>query len=227
MVAGRVVTDPDRCRSCFRCVEACPSGARVRAARPYDVDELLEEVLRDRDFFGDDGGLTLSGGEPLVHVGFLSSFLEGAKREGLHVAAETAGYWHYQRVQPLLKHIDLLLFDVKVIDERRHRALTGKSNARILENLRKLVDDGHRVVVRMPLVPGVNDGANDLRSVAGLLQSLDLGRIMLLPYHPMGQSKLTKLIRAPAPLHACAPTSDEFLRAAALFTDEGIDAARA
>lgn len=227
MTARGVETDFSRCTTCLACTDVCPGGARKAAATRYDADTLLEEVLRDADFYGEDGGITLSGGEPLVHPVFQSSFLTKAKQAGLHVIAETAGYWSYRRLRQVLDNIDLVYFDLKVIDEKRHRQLVGRSNAKILENLRRLAKDGRDVVVRLPLIPGLNDDEENLRQTAQIVVSLGLSSIVLLKYHPLGESKLVKMDTPIEPL-GLKPMSDEQMRAAvAVFESHGLEVRQA
>lgn len=190
---GRCVTDRQRCTSCLDCVEACPSGARSAASRAYGPDALLAEVVRDTPYFADGGGLTLSGGEPLSHVSFLQAFLPKVCAAGLHVVAQTAGHWSYAALASVLDHIDLLQFDVKAIDPCAHEQLTGRTNRRILSNLRRLVAEERAVEVRVPIVPDANDGARNLSATAQLPIELGLGRVTLLRYHRFGESKAHKL----------------------------------
>lgn len=222
-----VETNFNRCSTCLACAEVCPGGARKPAATHYDAETLLAEVLRDADFYGDDGGITLSGGEPLVHPLFQSGFLAEAKQAGLHIVAETAGYWSYRRLKHVLETIDLFCFDLKVIDETRHRHLVGRSNTRILENLRRLVDDGRDVVVRLPLIPGLNDDVENLRQTAQLVVSLGLSNIVLLKYHPMGESKLVKMDTPIKPLGLKSMSDEQMRPAVAVFESHGLEVVQA
>ena len=222
-----VETDFSRCSSCFTCTDVCPGGARKAAATRYDADTLLAEVLRDADFYGDDGGITLSGGEPLVHPGFQSGFLMKAKQAGLHIIAETAGYWSYRRLRKVLQSIDLFYFDLKVIDETCHRELVGRSNTKIHENLRRLVEDGRKVAVRLPLIPGLNDDEENLRQTAQLVVSLGLSNIVLLKYHPLGESKLVKMDTPIEPLGLMPFSDEQMMAAVSVFESAGLDVMQA
>lgn len=226
-VADGVKVDFARCQYCMRCTEVCPSDALKPAAKPYSSDALLAEVTRDLDYYGNGGGITLSGGEPLIHVAFLEEFLPKAKDAGLDVVAETAGHWPYERLKRVLDLIDLFLFDVKAIDEQRHREYTGKPNGLILENLKRLVAEGHNVKVRMPLVPGYNSDSDNLARTARLVASLKLSTITLLPYHSLGESKLPKLNGKVRPLGLQPPSRDELAAATELFESRGIRVERA
>ncbi len=198
LVAGGPVFDSAECRACLSCTRACPSGALAPAARAVAPGDLLAEVLRDADYYPPDGGLTLSGGEPLSQIDFLAAFLPLSRAAGLHVVAQTAGHWEFEAVRPILGLIDLFLFDLKVLDDAAHRALCGRSNRRILANLDALVAEGRSVEVRMPVVPGCNDDPGNLASTAELIRRCGLDGITLLPYHPLGEAKRSKLAGAGA-----------------------------
>ena len=219
---GTLTLDRSRCSACLQCTTVCPAEAIVPAARPYGPEALLEAVLRDRDYYGAEGGITLSGGEPLIQGAYLEAFLPMAKAAGLHIVAETAGHWSFRALRPVIEKIDHILYDLKIVDERTHETLTGRSNERILENLRRLVEAGRSVEVRMPVVPGLNDAPADLERSARLLASLGLSTITLLPYHAMGESDLAKIDAPIAPLDLRPPGAEELTAAARVFASRGI-----
>ncbi len=216
--------EPALCTGCLKCTEACPSRARRPAARTYNPPALLDAVLRDRDFYGETGGITLSGGEPLAQGRFLEQFLPLAKAADLHILAETAGHWSWKGVATVLRHIDEFYFDIKAADPARHEAITGRSNKLIVENLRRLLDEGHNVQVRMPLVVGRNADDENLEATAELLHSLKLKELTLVPYHSMGESKLGKVTNPLQRLGLRAPTSEELDAAAGFLRNRGIAA---
>lgn len=192
---GRVQrVDFTRCTGCGDCVIDCPSAALRMIGRRTTVDALLEEVLRDRAFYeASGGGITLSGGEPVLQAAFLRAFLPTAKREGLHVVLETSGRYPFDLLEPLLPFLDLVLFDVKVTDPVAHRRLTGHDNVQILENLRALLTRGVPTQVRMPVVPGWNDDDANVAATARLLGELHAGELLLLPYNPLWEAKLPRI----------------------------------
>ncbi len=216
--------DRSRCETCMECTVECPSGAISPAARPYGTGALLREVSRDADYYGEDGGLTLSGGEPLVHWAFLTDFLTRAREAGLHIAAETAGHLPPDQLGRLAGLIDLFLFDLKSADEVRHRELTGRSNRLILENLKALVSRDHRVEVRMPVVPGHNDDEDNLVRTARILASLGIPSITLLPYHRLGEGKFVKVVAPYEPIVSHPPRAEEMNAAADIMKRAGIEA---
>ena len=184
------------CVHCGICAESCLAEALNVVGRRMNVDEVMAEVLKDRVFYQNSGGgLTLSGGEPLAHFDFTAALLKAAKKAGIHTAVETCGFASWKSMQELLPLVDLWLWDVKTIPEK-HEELTGVSAEPILANLRQLDQSGASIVLRCPLVPGVNDSEAELRHIAKLANAHPhVQRIDLEPYHPMGEGKGRKLGR--------------------------------
>jgi len=189
------------CNLCFQCTEVCPSGALLPAANQFDNKMLVSEVLKDISWYKDGGGITLSGGEPLVQYAFLKEFLPMAKANGLHIAVETCGYWNYNLIEDILEMIDLFLFDIKLIDEKRHIQYIGKSNKTIIANLTALIKARRSVQLRMPVIPDINNDDNNLAKTCELIKSLKLDSIVLLPYHNFGEGKLLKIDSPLKPLN--------------------------
>ena len=181
------------CNLCLECTRICPTEALSPAAKYFDSKMLFKEILRDIDWYEGGGGITLTGGEPLVHEKFLEEFLPLAKTSGLHITAETSGCWNYKSLEPILGMINLFLFDIKIMDDEKHIQYIGKSNKTILDNIRALIKAGHNVQVRMPVIPGINNDDDNLSRTCDLLKSLELNSIVLLPYHTLGEGKLSKI----------------------------------
>lgn len=182
------------CRVCGTCVEACLGEARQMAGRWMSVSEVLNEIEKDRVFYeASGGGVTFSGGEPLAQPRFLEAVLEGCERLGIHTVVETCGFADRQLLLSLSERVDLFLFDLKLLDAARHRKFTGVSNETILANLKALAARGKAIVVRYPLIPGVNDQADGIRATAEYLSGLGLTRVDLLPYHSTGVGKYGRL----------------------------------
>ncbi len=214
------------CTACGACVVACPSGARRLAGRVTSVAELMEEILRDRLFYDESGGgVTVSGGEPLAQPEFLSALLAGCRAASLHTAVDTCGFAAEARLLALVPLVDLFLFDVKLVDDARHRALTGLPSGPILDNLRALAAAGARLWIRVPVIPGHTDGEPDVRAAADLLAGLPgIEKVCLLPYHATGAPKTSRLGRS-YPLPDLAPPSTSRLeRLAAVFRARGLAA---
>lgn len=172
-------------------------------------------MLRDRDFFATSGGgLTVSGGEPLLQADFVHELLARSKAEGLHTCVQTAGHVPRRAFEAVLGVVDLFHFDVKHADPEAHRQLTGEGNEQIVENLRWLVGAGARVEVRMPLVPGHNDGPGDLARLATLLRAVGVSELRLLPYQRDYVGKYAAL-GLPARCAAVVPPRPDVVAAAA------------
>ena len=193
--AGAVVIDRSRCDLCGRCAEACLYDAMQIVGREMTVAEVVAEAERDRVFYEQSGGgVTLSGGDPIVQADFAEAVLGACRDRGLHTALDTAGMSQSSVLDRLAAKADLVLYDLKCMDEARHRAFTGASNVPILDNLKRLAGAGTEVWVRIPLVGGVNDDEDNVRRTMALLLSLKtIRRVGLLPYHSGGLEKARRI----------------------------------
>lgn len=192
---GKVVLARQRCHGCGRCVPQCAPRALELVGREASVEEILAEVLRDRDYYAaSGGGLTLSGGEPLFQPQFAEALLRAAGESRLHRCVETSGYALWGVFRSLLPLVDLWLFDFKETDRVRHEQYTGKSNALILENLERLHESGARIILRCPLIPEHNARPEHLDGIAALVRRLEhLQGVELLPYYDLWRAKLPRL----------------------------------
>ena len=213
---GGPVTDRARCRRDGRCASVCYAEARALAGRTMTVDEVMEIVERDRPFYEESGGgLTLSGGEPLLQPYFSAALLKAAKARGINTALDTCGHASWKSLDRLRHDVDLFLYDLKVMDEGRHRLYTGVPNHRILENLRSLAARGHKIVLRVPVVPGINDDEANLEDLRRFAAGLpDLAGLDLLPYHRIGVDKYARVGRT-YPLPGTLPPARERIAAVA------------
>lgn len=196
---GAHVLDRAACVRCGDCTQECYSGGLELVGREMSVEAVLGEVLKDEPFYRTSGGgLTISGGEPMMQFAFTRAVLQGARAAGLHTAMETSGCSspaYFEEVAPL---VDLFLFDVKETDPELHRQFTGVSNQQIRENLRALDRGGSRLVLRCPMIPGLNDRPEHLEGIADLANQLrGVTEIHVLPYHPLGTSKSQRLGKSP------------------------------
>ncbi len=188
------VREAERCQLCGECCEACVSEARRRVGYRAAVPELLEQILRDRIIFEESGGgVTFSGGEPLLQAEFLCAMLTACRSEGIHTAVDTCGYAQVQTFSRVSEQADLLLFDLKLMNSDRHRQYTGVGNGVILKNLRSAVDMGKSLIVRIPIVPGVNDHQGNISATVKFLESAGVRNVDLLAYHETGVEKYRRL----------------------------------
>ena len=188
-------TEPSRCTLAADCVAVCPAEAREIIGEEIGVEPLLERIGRDTVFFDQSGGgVTFSGGEPLAQPVFLEAVLKGCHEAGLHTAVDTSGYAESGVFRTIIPYTDLFLFDLKFMDSDRHKTYTGVSNEPIRDNLLFLAESGADVIIRIPVVPGMNDDRNNMTAIADFLQSLKtLQRIDLLPYHKMSLEKYRRM----------------------------------
>ena len=188
---GGIRFDRARCVTCGRCVATCYYRARELSARTFCLRSLLEEIIKDRVVFRNSGGgVTLSGGEPLVHPAFAAELLRGCRSRDIHTAVETAGAVAWSHFQQVLPVTDLFLYDLKLIDVAKHERWTGMGNRAILQNARALAEAGKRIVVRVPLIPAVNDDDEEFGAIARFAVGLaGVEELHLLPFHQMGSSK--------------------------------------
>ena len=186
----------ERCVSCAKCAEVCCANALEACGADKSAGEVMDEVLRDRQFYEESGGgMTLSGGERLMQYGFALELLKLAKKNGIHTAVETSGYTD-RGLAELGAYTDLWLYDVKLLDEAEHLEYTGVSNRRILENLYYLDGIGAEIILRCPVIPDVNLNEKHFDAIAELAGNLkNVSQIHLEPYHPLGVSKAEQLAR--------------------------------
>ena len=211
-----MLTDPKLCDLCGECVKVCFSGARELIGYQTSVADILEEIKKDIAFYDQSGGgVTFSGGEPLIQSEFLLDLLKVCKDVDIHTTVDTCGYTSRDVLQPLLPWVDLFLYDLKAMDETLHKRLTGVSNQLILENLGWLSKLGKKIIIRVPVVPGLNDSPQEMQQLAAFAASLpNLDGIELLPYHPIGMEKYSRLQRMYPLKETTAPTKESLQKMA-------------
>lgn len=190
--------DRTSCNACGLCLTDCPGKALQIAGSEREVDDILDDIKKDMHFYRNSGGgVTLSGGEVLSQPAFALEIMRACRHYGIHLAMETSGFGRRQDLLELVDMVSCLYFDIKHADSAIHRQLTGQGNEQIFDNLDAVLDTAaDKLIVRLPLVPGCNDGEEDLTALAARLQ--ELGRIRkmeLLPYHRLGKNKYDLLGR--------------------------------
>jgi len=206
------------CDACGLCADACRHDALQLIGRRYELDALVEELVKDRDYFRESGGgVTLSGGEPMLHARYLHRLVPRLTAEGMHVALQTCGLFPWAHMEPLLPHLGLVQFDLKHMDPVTHARLTGVTNEAILANFVRLAATGVRIEPRMPVIPGLNDDAANVRATAAFLARHGHTTLSCLPYHDLGEAKLRGLApilvplgRPPLDRGALAPLAHQF-----------------
>lgn len=212
--SGLHTLDRTRCMACGACVATCCGGALELVGKEIEAAAVLAVVLRDQPFYkASGGGMTLSGGEPMLQAAFAYELCEGARRQGIHCTVETCGVTEPASLARLAATVDLFLFDLKETDPQLHKEFTGFPLAPILANLRQLHDSGAAIILRLPLIPGMNDRSDHFKEVARLVRSLPkLQGVELIAYHPMGRSKLSRFGLNESESAKNAPVIDGSLR---------------
>ncbi len=195
---GTLFLERSLCRACGTCVSCCFSEARSIQGTVMTVEEVMAVVCKDMLIYENSGGgLTVSGGDCEMQPGFTVALLQAAHAEGMNTAVEITGAFPWKTVKRITDHADYILFDLKMIDEKRHKAGTGVSNKLILENAKNLVRENRRIHFRTPLIPGFNDALEDVRAIAGFVKH-ELGldpaeRLELLAYNNLGEEKYERI----------------------------------
>ncbi len=195
--ADNIFVGRSLCKASGNCAVACPAEALEIVGREMTVEQVLAEIERDRTFYEQSGGgVTFTGGEPLAQPRFLLDLLSACRSRGLHTALDTSGFAPWPSLDEVRPLVDLFLYDLKMMDESRHREWTGVSNADILSNMRRLSEAGHKMIVRIPVIPGVNDDEENLRATGEFLASLpNIPSVELLAYHNIAGAKYAGLGR--------------------------------
>ena len=184
---------PDKCIMCGHCKDGCVAGARVTCGREMTADEVLAEVLADRDYYGEKGGVTVSGGEPLAHPDFTKELLYKCKINSVGTAVETS---LYRYDGDILRLCDCIMTDIKIFDPELHKKYIGIDNTAVLENIKKADSLDIPIIVRTPVIPDVNDSTDNIMKTADFVRSLrNAVKYELLPYHPLGLTKARALGR--------------------------------
>ena len=225
--------DRQKCDLCFKCVEVCPAEAMTKVGRAMEIDETVDIIRKDIQFFKNSGGgVTLSGGEPTLYMEFTSDLLKDLKSLDIHAIIETCGQFsHDSFLELVYPYLDSIYYDIKLIDPLEHKKYCGVDNGRILDNFTKLyrlhLDGGIEILPRIPLVPDITDTRRNLEGIAKFLKKTEVARVALLQYNPLWIQK-TRKIGAANDLAAGPKMTDWMSRAhlaecLAVFDDFEID----
>jgi pyruvate formate lyase activating enzyme len=222
----KVELDRGKCTECLACTAVCPTKALAPTGREITVEEAYQRVDKDRFFFRDGGGATISGGEPMLQFEFTKSLAQRFHEGGLHVCLDTTGFAPAEHYLELLDSIDLFLYDIKHMDSQRHRKLVGVPNELILSNARLLAERGAALQIRVPVIPKLNAGRENLEGTAAFCAELGeaVKLVQLLPYHSMGKSKYTRIGWEYKLKNVDVPSNETMAEALELFRFFGLPA---
>jgi len=188
------VVNESNCTLCGKCSDFCLSNARELVGKDITVKNLMSEIIKDEVFYEEsNGGVTFSGGEPLMHADYLNNVLMLCKDKGIHTTVDTSGYAVWEQFEKIVDNVDLFLFDIKHMNNEKHLEYIGASNFVILENVKKLSQRGCNINIRMPIIAGVNDDDENIDASINFLAKLNIIQVNLLPYHKMGMDKYRRL----------------------------------
>jgi len=201
------------CVNCGKCTEVCSAGALYMSGKRMSIEEVLEEIDRDVPFYmRSGGGVTISGGEPLLQHKFTTELFRKCKKKGIHTCLDTCGYASWEHFKNVLKFVDLVLYDIKQMNSAKHLEFTGVPNELILKNARKVARERKAMIIRIPLIPGYTDSEENIRAIVEFC--LGLGPVVqyihLIPYHRLGLSKY-KMLGRKYKLESLKPPSKGFL----------------
>ncbi len=202
------------CTLCGTCALYCPKDARKVCGKDYTVEEVWEEIRKDKAFYASSGGgATFSGGECMLQIGFLEKILSVCRENGVSAAVDTAGHVPFSLFERILPLTDLFLYDIKMMDQEKHLRYTGVDNTLILQNLKNLLQRGCRVRIRIPVLAGINDDVEEMTRIRDFLQSYGIPELVeLLPYHKLGEMKYRALGQTPESFSAPSEETMQILR---------------
>ncbi|MCS7115511.1 MAG: glycyl-radical enzyme activating protein [Nitrososphaerota archaeon] len=215
--------DRQKCTNCGKCVEKCVSKALRFYGKIMSVDEVFQEVLKDIQYYQfSNGGVTISGGEPLYQPDFTREILKRCRESKIHTCIETSGFGEPNKLKEILEYTSLVYFDIKHSESAAHMELTGKPNDKILRNLELTVATETPVIVRVPFVSRLNSSLENMKAIAEIMTSFKLNKVELLPYHAYGISKYKMLDRNYALSDIKRPLESELKKAKEIFESYGI-----
>ena len=228
IVDGKIVFDRSKCTACGVCTDWCITEARELAGKEYTVDALVKEAMKDKIFYEQSGGgVTLSGGEVMAsqHMDYVEEVCRKLHENGVSVFIDTSGYTDYENLKRILPYVDVFLYDIKMMDPKDHKKFIGVDNSLILENLKKLSDEGAGLYIRLPIIQQVNATDEHIESVIHFLQenNIHARQVNLLPYHDIGKGKYASLDMEYHEDEMSVPVSELMEHFKSMFEEQGFN----
>lgn len=228
IVDGKIVFDRSKCTACGVCTDWCITEARELAGKEYTVDALVKEAMKDKIFYEQSGGgVTLSGGEVMAsqHMDYVEEVCRKLHENGVSVFIDTSGYTDYENLKRILPYVDVFLYDIKVMDSEGHKKYIGVDNSLILENLKKLSDEGAGLYIRLPIIQQVNATDEHIESVIHFLKenNIHARQVNLLPYHDIGKGKYASLDMEYHDDEMSVPVSELMEHFKSMFEEQGFN----
>ena len=228
IVDGKIVFDRSKCTACGVCTDWCITEARELAGKEYTVDALVKEAMKDKIFYEQSGGgVTLSGGEVMAsqHMDYVEEVCRKLHENGVSVFIDTSGYTDYENLKRILRYVDVFLYDIKVMDPEGHKKYIGVDNSLILENLKKLSDEGAGLYIRLPIIQQVNATDEHIESVIHFLKenNIHARQVNLLPYHDIGKGKYASLDMEYHDDEMSVPVSELMEHFKSMFEEQGFN----
>ena len=228
IVDGKIVFDRSKCTACGVCTDWCITEARELAGKEYTVDALVKEAMKDKIFYEQSGGgVTLSGGEVMAsqHMDYVEEVCRKLHENGVSVFIDTSGYTDYENLKRILPYVDVFLYDIKVMNPKDHKKYIGVDNSLILENLKKLSDEGAGLYIRLPIIQQVNATDEHIESVIHFLKenNIHARQVNLLPYHDIGKGKYASLDMEYHDDEMSVPVSELMEHFKSMFVEQGFN----
>lgn len=228
IVDGKIVFDRSKCTACGVCTDWCITEARELAGKEYTVDALVKEAMKDKIFYEQSGGgVTLSGGEVMAsqHMDYVEEVCRKLHENGVSIFIDTSGYTDYKNLKRILPYVDVFLYDIKVMDPKDHKKFIGVDNSLILENLKKLSDEGAGLYIRLPIIQQVNATDEHIESVIHFLKenNIHARQVNLLPYHDIGKGKYASLDMEYHDDEMSVPVSELMEHFKSMFEEQGFN----
>jgi len=220
---NKIINDKSKCANCRKCEDVCPTGARALAGKEMSAEEVIKELEKDCQFYRrSGGGVTFSGGEPVLQGEFVRELAEELKKRNIHTAIETTGFADWDIFRDAVKNVDLVLYDLKAFNPEKHMRFTGTDNRCILDNARKIAGL-KEVIFRIPVIPGFNEQVEDMENLAGFISECKPGgEVHVIPYHALGKPKYERLGKVYALAEVKPPSGEELARLKDIFTAKGL-----